>query len=168
VLSSSASFMLSRIREIDSPAIIMQRTPSQIGFQSPVQLIEGPVVTVVPRALWPGKPILDVGYQVSQEYYELPSSVYTSSSITPVGDLYRHGGWIPVIAGMFLLGCAVRFLDDVLDVSGNPHSVLLFLLLFPSLVNQESDWTGMLAGIPETVLVWLLAVYLTFRKRSPA
>jgi hypothetical protein len=168
VLSSSASFMLSRIREIDSPAIIVQRTPSQIGFQSPVQLIEGPVVTMVPRALWPGKPILDVGYQVSQEYYGLPSSVYTSSSITPVGDLYRHGGWIPVIAGMFLLGCAVRFLDDVLDVSGNPHSVLLFLLLFPSLVNQESDWSGMLAGIPETVLVWLLAVYLTFRKRSPA
>jgi hypothetical protein len=164
VLSSSASSMLSRIREIDSPAIIMQRTPSQIGFQSSVQLAEGPIVTLVPRALWPGKPILDTGYQVSQEYYELPSSVYTSSSITPVADLYRHGGWIPVIVGMFLLGCAVRVLDDVLDVSGNPHSMLLFLLLFPALVNQEGDWIGTLAGIPGTLVVWLLAVYLTFRK----
>jgi threonine/homoserine/homoserine lactone efflux protein len=69
---------------------------------------------------------------------------------------------------MFLLGCAVRFLDDVLDVSGNPHSVLLFLLLFPALVNQEDDWVGTLAAIPGTLLVWLLAVYLTFRKGSPA
>ena len=166
VLSSSASYMLARIREIDSPAIIMQRTPSQIGFLSPVQLVEEPVVALVPRALWPGKPIHDSGYQVSQEYYDLPRTVYTSSAITPVGDLYRYGGWIPVVAGMFLLGCGARFLDDVLDVSGNPHSALLFLLLFPSLVNQENDWAGMLAGIPGTLLVWLLGVCLTFRRRQ--
>lgn len=166
--SSSASLMLSRIGEIGSPAIIMQRTPSQIGFLSPAQLVEAPVVDLIPRALWPGKPVLDTGYRFSQDYYELPPTVYTSSAITPVGDLYRHGGWIPVIAGMFLLGCVTRLLDDVMDVQGNPHSVFLFLLLFPSLVKQEDDWIGMLAGIPGTLLVWLLAVYLTFRKASPA
>jgi hypothetical protein len=166
VLSSSASFLLTRIREIDSPAIIMQRTPDEIGFLSPVQLVEGPIVTLVPRAVWPGKPILDTGYEFSQIYYEIPSTVYTSSAITPVGDLYRHGGWIPVIAGMFLLGCGVRFLDDVMDVCGNPYSIFLFLLLFPTLVKQEADWVGMLAGIPGTLLVWLFATYLTFRKKE--
>ena len=41
VLSSSASFLMARIREIDSPAIIMQRTPAEIGFVSPVQLVDG-------------------------------------------------------------------------------------------------------------------------------
>lgn len=168
VLLSSASLMLGRVREIDTPAIIMQRTPAQLGFLSPAQLIEGPIVALVPRALWPGKPIYDSGYQVSQEYYDLPSTVYTSQSVTPVGDLYRHGGWIPVIAGMFLLGCGVRFLDVVLDVSGNPHSVLLFLLLFPSLVNQENDWVGMLSGIPGILLTWLLGIYITFRRRKAA
>ena len=168
VLSTSGTYMLARIREIDSPAIIMQRTPSQIGFLSPVQLIEGPIVTLVPRALWPGKPILNTGYEVSQEYYGLPSTVYTSSAITPAADLYRHGGWIPVIVGMFILGCGVRFLDDVLDVAGNPHSIFLFVLLFPSLVNQENDWVGMLAGIPGTLLVWLVAVVLTFRRKPAA
>jgi len=166
VLSSSASFLLTRIREIDSPAIIMQRTPEEIGFLSPVQLVEAPIANLVPRAVWPGKPILDSGYEFSQIYYELPATVYTSSAITPVGDLYRHGGWIPVIMGMFLLGCGVRLLDDVMNVFGNPHSVFLFLLLFPTLVKQETDWVGMLAGIPATVLIWLLATYLTFRKRE--
>ena len=106
------------------------------------------------------------GYEFSQTYYELPATVYTSSAITPVGDLYLHGGWIPVIVGMFLLGCGVRLLDDVMDVYGNPHSVFLFLLLFPSLVKQEDDWVGMLAGIPATLLIWLFAIYLTFRKRE--
>jgi hypothetical protein len=166
VFSYTTSFMLDRISEIQSPAMFMQTTPTQIGFLSPLELVEAPVIDLIPRAVWPGKPIMDPGYQVSQEYFGLPSSVYTSFAVTPIGDLYRHGGWIPVIVGMFLLGCGVRFLDEVMDVSGNPHSVLLFLLLFPSLVKQENDWVGMLGIIPGTLLVWLLAIYLTFQKKS--
>jgi hypothetical protein len=82
--------------------------------------------------------------------------------------LYRHGGWIPVIVGMFLLGCGTRFLDDVMDVSSNPHAVFLFILLFPIFVNQETDWAGMVAAFPGVVLVWLLAIYLTFSKNRGA
>ena len=167
VLSSSASFLLDRIREIDGPAIIMQRTPAQIGFASPVQLVTAPFFALVPRAVWPGKPILNSGYEFSQTYYELPATVYTSSAMTPVGDLYLHGGWIPVIVGMFLLGCGVRLLNDVMDVYGSPHCVFLFLLLFPSLVKQENNWLGTLADIPGTLLIWLLATYLTFRRERP-
>jgi hypothetical protein len=163
-LASSASYLLIRVRNIDGPAIIMQRTPGQIGYASPVQLAEGPAVSLIPRALWPGKPIIAGGYQFSQDYYELPPTVITSSAITPVGDLYRHGGWIPVIAGMFLLGCGTRFFDDVMDVRGSPHAVFLFVLLFPTFANQEYDWTGMLSLIPGTLLVWLLSVALTFRR----
>src|ERR1017187_3719104 len=127
----------------------------------------GPIATLIPRAVWPGKPILDSGYEFSQNYYELPSTVYTSSAITPTGDLYLHGGWIPVIAGMFLLGCGVRFLDDIIDVSSRPHSTYLFILLFPILVKQEDSWTETLASIPGILLIWIFATYLTFgRKRG--
>ena len=71
-----------------------------------------------------------------------------------------------MIAGMFLIGCGTRLLDDVMDVYDNPHCIFLFLLLFPSLVNQEDDWTETLAGIPGILLIWLFATYLTFRKRE--
>ena len=165
-LSSSASYLLVRVRNIDGPAIIMQRTPGQIRYASPVQLVEGPAISLIPRALWPGKPIIAGGYQFGQDYYELPPTVITSSAVTPVGDLYRHGGWIPVIIGMFLLGCGTRFLDDANDVRGSPHGLFLFVLLFPTFANQEYDWTGMLSLIPGTLLVWLLAVALTFRRAS--
>ena len=164
VFSSSASYLLTRIREIDSPAIIMQRTPEEIGFLSPLQLVQAPIIDLIPRAVWPGKPILNTGYQFSQTYYELPPSIYTSPAVTPAGDLYRHGGQIPVIVGMFLLGCGMRLLDDVMDVSGNPHSIFLFLLLFPNLVAQEGDWLTILVSIPGTLLLWLFAIYFTFRK----
>jgi hypothetical protein len=68
--------------------------------------------------------------------------------------------------GTFLLSCAARLLDDILDVTGNPHSMFLFLLLLLILLKQENGWEGMLAGLPGMLLVWLLATYLTFRSRA--
>ena len=163
MLPNSVIYLTQRIREIDSPAIVMQRTPGQIAYSSPAQLIEAPLLDMVPRAVWPSKPILATGYQFSQQYFELSASLYTSSAITPVGDLYRHGGWISVIAGMFLLGCVVRLLNDVLDVRCNPHAIFLVLLLFPTFVNGEQDWATLLASVPATLLIWLSATALAFQ-----
>lgn len=166
VIGQSVTYLAQRVQEIDSPAIIMQRTPAQFPYSSPAQLAEAPVIDLVPRAIWHGKPVLTTGYQFSQQYYGLPPSVYSSSAITPAGDLYRHGGWLPVLAGMFLLGLMVRILDDVLDVRRNPHALLLVLLLFPVLVKAEDDWITMLAGIPGLLLAWYLVVRFSFARRT--
>jgi hypothetical protein len=168
VIPSSISYLLHRSRDIDSVAIIMQRSPSQIVFGSPAQLAEAPLAALVPRAIWPGKPILATGYEFGQQYYGVPPTVYSSTTITPIGDLYRHGGWIPVLAGMFLLGCGVGLLDGTLDVRDNPHNIFLVLLIFPSLVMDEQDWITLLAGIPPAVLLWLAAAAMTFRRRRHA
>jgi hypothetical protein len=163
-LSSSTTYVLERIREIDSVAIIVQRTPKQIGFRSPLQLIEAPLAGIVPRALWPGKPLNLTGYEFNQEYFDQPSTVYSSSADTFVGGLYLYGGWPPMLAGMFLLGCGVRLLDDQLDVRVNRHAIFLVLLLFPQLVTGESDWGSVLSSIPETAFVWLFAIVVTFKR----
>jgi hypothetical protein len=166
VLPSSVTYLLQRIREIDGPSIILQRTPGQIPFRSVAQLAEAPIIDMVPRVLWPAKPILASGYEFSQQYYDLPSTLYTSSAITPLGDLYRHGGWVPVMAGMFVFGCGVRILDGVLDARMNPHAIFFVLLLFPSLVVGERDWVTLLASLPATAMACLLAVALAFRPRG--
>ena len=165
VIPASISYILARGQEIDSPAIIMQRTPGQIPYSDPIQLITGPLSALIPRALWPGKPILATGYQFGQEYFEEPSTVYSSMAITPVGDLYRHGGWLPVLMGMFALGCGIRLLDEFLDVRGNPHTIFLALFLFPSLVMSRQDWITLLAAIPAFILLWWFTVALAFRRQ---
>jgi hypothetical protein len=167
-IPSSISYLLERGQDIDSPAIILQRTPGQIPYTNPVQLATGPLTALIPRALWPGKPILVTGYQFGQQYYGLPVTVYSSTTITPIGDLYRHGGLIPVLAGMLLLGGGIRLLDDVLDVRANPQMTALLIVLFPSLVISEQDWISLLAAIPAFVLLWWLTVVLTFRRRPRA
>lgn len=166
VLGQSATYLAQRIRTIDSPAIIMQRTPGQIPYSNPGQLAVSPVINLVPRILWPGKPVLNVGYQMSQEYYQLPPQVYTSSAITPEGDLYRHGGWVVLIAGMFLLGCAARVVDEVADLRRSMHGTFLVILLFPGIVQAGDDFATLLAGIPGVALLWYVAVALSFRRRT--
>jgi hypothetical protein len=165
VLGQSARFLADRIRAVDTPAIVMQRTPSEIPFASPAQLLVSPVVGLIPRALWPGKPILTPGYQISQEYFQLPPQVYTSSDVTPEADLYRHGGWFPLIAGMFLLGCGIRILDEVTDLRRGLHGAFLIVLLFPDIVQAGTDCASLLAGIPGIILLWLAVVSLSFSRR---
>jgi hypothetical protein len=165
VLRESADYLTQRIRTIDTPAIIMQRTPGEIPYANPGQLLIAPVVDLIPRILWPGKPILATGYQISQEYFWLPPQMYTSSEVTPEGDLYRHGGWFPLIFGMFLIGCGMRILDEVADLRRGVHGVFLIVLLFPGIVQAEWDCATLLAGIPGTVLLWLAVVAFSFSRR---
>ncbi len=166
VLPQSVAYLAQRVQEIDAPAIIIQRTPAQIPYASPLDLLLGPITDVIPRALWPGKPILDTGYQFSQLYYGLPASIYSSSAITPAGDLYRHGGWVPVLAGMFVLGTGIRVLDDVLDIRASPHAAILVLLLFPEMVKAEDDWITLVAGIPAVIVTWLAVVAFSFARQT--
>jgi hypothetical protein len=169
VLEQSFRYLAQRVRTIDTPAIVVQRTPGEIPFANPAQLLVSPVVGLVPRILWPGKPILTPGYQVSQDYFQLPPQVYTSSAVTPEADLYRHGGWFPLILGMFLLGCGIRIIDEVTDLRRGVHGAFLIVLLFPDIVQAGSDCATLLAGIPGMVLLWLAVVTLSFSRRpAPA
>lgn len=165
IFPHSANYLLLRIREIDAPAIILQRTPAQVSFVSPAQLITVPVAGMVPRWIWPSKPLSTPGYEMTQMYYGQPATLYTASTTTSIGSLFQHGGWWPVIIGMFLFGCLVRLLDDVLDVFANPHAIFLVPLLLPSLVIAEGGLDSILADIASAVVIWVLAVILIFRPR---
>jgi hypothetical protein len=164
-VGQSVDFLAQRMRDIDSPAIIMQRTPGEIPFSSPVHLLSDPVLGLIPRILWPGKPVNATGYAMSQEYFQIPPQIYTSTAVTPEGDLYRHGGWFPLIFGMLLIGCAIRILDETVDLR-KMHGVLLILLFFPDIVVQEADSSALLAGIPGIILLWLGVVALSFTRRQ--
>ena len=162
------SYLVQRLQEIDAPAIVLQKTPSQVPYSSPVQIPESLAADLVPRALWPGKPVLDAGYQFSQEYYGTPASEVTAASITPQADLYRYGGWVTVLAGMAILGWLMRVADDVLDVRRLPHAALLVLLLWSVLATPEGTFTSILLALPGLILTWLAVTAMAFRRQHGA
>lgn len=159
----------SRWSRLGDVAIIVQKTPTTIDYISPLELLGGPALGLVPRSLWPGKPVLDAGYQVNQQYYEMPRNVYSSAAVTPYGDLYRHGGVEIVIVGMAILGMFVRTVDDRGGTVSDMEPRLLFLpmLLFSTLVKQEMDYLAMSASLVSIILVAALASRLVSRRVTP-
>ncbi len=162
----SGTALLYRIREVDSLAIITQMTPSTIPYLSPGEFAAAPLIGVVPRAVWPGKPVLDNGYLFSQRYYGLSSSVHTSTGITPVGDLYRHGGWLVMICGMVLLAGAVRLFDALFRPETDPRAICFVLVFLPMLVKSELDVYSMIASVPSGIATATVGAHLMCRRRT--
>lgn len=159
----STDFASERLREIDNLALIMQRTPSDIPFRSPAELLYGPVSGLVPRAFWAGKPVVSTGYAFSQEYYNLPRASYTASAVTVPGDLYRHGGWLVLVAGMAVLGMILAAVEETCSPYADLRLCIFYGGLFLLLTNFESDVTSMLLGLFQSVLVLGILTRTAFR-----
>lgn len=167
-IPESVSYLAQRLQEIDAPAIVLQKTPSQVPYASPAQIPEALATGLIPRFLWPGKPLVDAGYQFSQEYYGTPPGLVTAAAISPQADLYRYGGWLPMLTGMLALGWLTRVLDDVLDVRATPHAALLVVLLWSTLATPENTFTATLLALPSAIVTWLAVIAVAFRRQNAA
>jgi len=159
-----------RLSRIGDLAIIVRKTPTTIDYISPAELISGPILGFVPRSVWPGKPVLDAGYQINQQYYEMPANVYSSAAATPYGDLYRHGGVGVVLAGMAILGMFVRAVDDRegAAIYSDPRLMFLPMGLFTMLVKQEMDYLALSASLVSVSLAAALGARLVSRRTVPS
>lgn len=162
----SLRYLGQRLREIDNIAIIYQRTPSEIPYRGVGQLIIGPATAFIPRILWPGKPLILTGYNFSQQYYQLPSNVITSSAITPEGDLFRYAGIPAVIVGMLLFGALARLVDRELHPVNDLRYALFFVPLFAALLNIETGIVAMVAGLPISIVAAMLAGKIAFKSST--
>ena len=153
--AESATYRLTRIGDV---AVIMQKTPEVVPFRPAGDIVTAPLLGLVPRSVWPEKPVLDAGYQMSSVYYGLPSSVHTSSALTPYGDLWRHGGLPVVILGMAALGVLVRTVDERSgDPRRDPGVLFLPVLLYGPLVKQETDFMALAASMVGLVFSSIVA-----------
>ncbi|NEE00180.1 hypothetical protein [Phytoactinopolyspora halotolerans] len=165
-LTGSSTQMLHRVRMLDSVAIIVQKTPETVPYRSPVDFASAPLVGVIPRALWPDKPVLATGYEFSREYFGTPRHMYTSTGITPLGDLYRHGGIVTVVVGMVLLGMGARLFDTLFRPDADPRAICYLLVFLPLFL--RSDIYTMITGIPSGIVVATVGARLICRpQRTP-
>lgn len=147
-----------RLSRIGDLALILQKTPSQVEYSSPVELLGAPLIAVIPRSFWPEKPVLDQGRQMSIIYYELPTTLYTASAMTPYGDLWRHGGVIPLILGMAALGFSIRLVDGRRgSTKADPRILFLPMLLFAYVVKAEASFIEIVAAFASVMVTAALA-----------
>lgn len=160
-LVASGQYLSLRLREIDNVAIIVQKTPEVIPYRPLSEVAVAPIIGLIPRLIWAGKPILSSGYQFSQQYYNLPASMYTSTAITPQGDLLRHGGPAVLFLGMLFMGIGYRTLDRYFRPDADYRHLFFIIALFPVLIKYETDIVGLLASLPVTFLAAAAAARLS-------
>lgn len=166
VVTDGSATTLERLRLIDNLALIMDRTPSDIPYRSLGEVATAPVTGLIPRLLWPDKPVRLSGYNFYVEYYEGGGS--SSSAITLPGSLYLYGGAGVVLLGMVAVGLALRLADDAARAALRPAGALLFLLVFNVVVKQEADAATFLAGLPVLLLSWIVAAVCVLEPRHRA
>jgi hypothetical protein len=141
-------------------AVIVARTGADVPYKPMAELVTAPFLGFIPRAIWPDKPVIGTGEEMNTVYYGLTAG--SASAMTPVGDLWRHGGYLPVLLGLAFLGMLVRAVDSRhLGDPMNPTILLLPLVMFGGFVKWESDFLALVTGVPSFLLTawacgWIL------------
>lgn len=163
-LMDAKDYAFTRLRSIDSVALIRDRTPSPFPYAGGDKYFQLPAIILVPRAIWPDKPKLDDAGRFTNTYGQRPSSIASATQITTVGDLYRNFGYAGVVVGMFLWGLAVSALALASRRWRSPRADLVLILVVLTLAGPiavDTTLTNLIAttskALPFALLVaWLL------------
>lgn len=110
-------------------ALIMVKTPSQIGYKPIEELLLSPFA-FVPRIFWRDKPeYATIGRYITNVYLGY-SNMESNAAVTPSASLYMYGGYTVVIIGMFILGIFLSFITKVLFIPSVIRSSTMILSLY--------------------------------------
>jgi len=104
------SFVLRSGLTLEAARSIRFKEESRLPDDAPKflqKILISPIYAFVPRLLWQGKPIADIGIWYGRAVYGTKIDL-GSSAMSPVGYLYFAGGGIAVLVGFCLLGLMLR------------------------------------------------------------
>lgn len=99
---------------------------------------------LIPRFVWPEKPIYAIGREIATLYRGLPSSIFTSDGATPIADTWRFGGVMLMAPCMFVLGILISAISQR---TGSREVPFLGLFLFFNIFIWDSTFLELFAGI---------------------
>lgn len=117
---------------LDSLAVVIGRVPDEEPYTlgSELSFI---LVSWIPRALWPQKPIISVGKIFYEKFYPPIFHEGTAVAVTLPGEFYWDFGLAGVIMGMLFVGVLWRFFFEYLvRPKGNLSNILIVSTMFPA------------------------------------
>ena len=149
--------------------LVVHVTPAHIPHWGVTRLLAIPLY-VIPRAVWPGKPIQTLGGEFGITYLGAPATSKTSVAYTPYGDLYLSAGWLAVPVGMAILGIVVALFYRYLVVAplkrGDMSLPPLYAALAVGMMDVDASYVGMMAGTIQHVFVFGV-IFLILHMRVP-
>lgn len=149
---------------IQNIAVIIRLTPSYIPFLGGRYYWLLPLNILVPRVIWPSKPVVHLGAMITHLY--LGKDIQSSSAVTPFGDLYMNFGLPGILIGMLLLGSLYRVIYGWLRRNLSEPNLALYLAILFYATNYEADIPGLVQGLVQRFALFYLAVRLMYRSAA--
>jgi hypothetical protein len=164
VQDTMSRFVFQRFRGIDGPAMVVERTPGTIPYISASSSVLVPIGSFIPRFLWHGKPVYIDGLEFARQYFGQGTEAFNSLTPTMLGDLYRRGGLIVVVVGMWALGWLSGFLTTFFSIGLSPQRFAVFAPFAIELLNLESGFALLPVSLVQLGFVTLIGVRLAYRR----
>lgn len=138
-------------------AVVVQTTPGDVpywGGETYATLL----TTLIPRALWPGKPQKTLGQDFGHRYRFLDDhDTGTSCNLPQLVEMYANFGWLGILIGMPLLGIMYRLVYEVLNHSkAGTGGMIIAALIFIGLANIESDFSLVFGGLIQATVSYVI------------
>ncbi|MBK9748196.1 MAG: hypothetical protein IPO91_15665 [Chloroflexi bacterium] len=153
---------------------VIQRIDDGIVPMGNGRTIENAMLMLIPRLLWPEKPIIVGGSVLFQYYTGIPILGSTSVGLSPVVELYANYKTIGVVIGFLALGIVMATLDyaaaGALKRGDNLKFAVWMLPIFGLILVQDDIFTvvgAAVAGILSAVIVnMVIRTTITIRERK--
>ena len=157
-----------RYSQLEAVVYVMEQTPSVIPFWEG-ETYSDLLWSLVPRFLFPSKPIKQLGQVYGHRYGILDEWDSSTSVNVPhqVIEMYINFGPVGVLVGMALLGCAYRALTSlVARQQVADQALLLGSVVFPGMLDIGSNFTLVFGGVVYFMAFVSLAVRSMEQKGS--
>jgi hypothetical protein len=149
--------IIQRAPTFESSLRVLDRVPNRYAFEWGRNSIEDVATLLVPRALWPGKPVYEVGQRRASEFWDInpQTSGGTNIGIGMPSELFLNFGWwgLPLF---IVFGGLLRFSASWLErLDGQNVSRLVltaFVAIFVSHLDQ--DFPGYVVGMLRSATVY--------------
>lgn len=122
-----------------------------------------PLYAVVPRFLWTGKPLGNLGLWYTNVVYGEDS--YSATGMGPFTYLNFAGGVLAIFCGFYAVGVFQKWLFYGLR-GVNGGGIVILLGLLSGLVNVDSAFNTFFVNIIRMLPILMLAQYFVFKKKN--
>jgi len=151
---------------IQSISLAAITTPETIPFRYGHDYFLLPLYILIPRVIWPSKPILSGSIQFSIDYAGQSIDTTHSTAVTPFGDLYLNFGLPGIIGGMFLLGILYRLFYQAFRERNSESSLVLYLGLLFWMTNIEAEIVGLIQGAFQQLIIFYVLTRMMYQRAT--
>ena len=158
---------------VDKTAQIIENVPDKMNYQFGKTLFLW-TVAPIPRTMWHDKPEISIGRVIGEKIYEKRTEDTAAGGVPPgfIGELYLNFGYLGVIAGMFVLGLALKLYYNAFKKVRvqSPFAMVIYLLAFlPFELNLiGGDLSRMIVNLLITIIPLYVILKLTQSKQRIA